>query len=430
MNGTEHTRKFLFFHGPRIIDLDTYLPTAMELKRTVPGADIHFIIFSQPLIHTLESNPTLIRAVRKSGSYGMFGGHSGGSLPKRLFGRAAAFCRIARLILRDPRPVLIGTRPFAEFPYWLFYILARLRGGSTVVLAKTRSPDRVHDIVWENRDRPEYDGKSIAAMIFGRDADLSVDYHDDQSDNFNLALAMGTAKGLPHARIGMPHLFPAWRDHVAAETENALAQLAKDGITRDTELYSFFAAKAGSAVNLRNAESIEFSARRTLDTLFELRPEAKVLFRPHPAAIHTAYVRDILKRYAGRLFQTKLHPEVLLDVSRRSLFNNPTNIIFSCFPGCMIDVADYDDDHYGKRGRVSLAHGLGPVHICPRDDDFSDHLNAVLTTDEPFRDPDLVRDRDAILQNNPSHIGPMLKLLDIPAGPAPARQSGSEYAAS
>ena len=140
-------------------------------------------------------------------------------------------------------------------------------------------------------------------------------------------------------------------------------------------------------------------------------------------------MQDILRRYAGRLIQTRLHPEVLLNISRRALFNNPTNIIFSCFPGHLIDVADYDDDHYLKRGRVSLAHGLGPVHICPRDDDFSEKLNFALTTEEPFRDPDLVRDRDAILQNNPSDIGPMLKLLDIPAGPGPARQSGSKYAA-
>ena len=404
-------RAAIFFVGGRIIDFDTYLPVAMELKARAPEMRIIFVTFEPKIAQTVRDNPTLRRGLEKCGELHVLGGVGSLPLPQRLLKRARSFLQLKAWLLTRKRPVLFLGRPFSRLPYSTSYIVTRLQGGTSVVLSKTRSPDRVHDIVWQNRSKPTAGQRSLAARLFGKDADITADYHSDQSENFNITLGLGSARNLPHVRLGMPHLLPAWREHIDAEMNIAIESLQEDAVSLGNNLYCMFPAKPGSSINLRQADSVEFSLKRGLETLFEINPNATVLMRPHPLALDSTYVVDALKRYGSRVRLSFLHPEVLIALCCRSIFNNPTNITFSCFPGKLIDIADYADRHYEERGPVALSHGLGPLHVGPRWYDFAEKFSRALTNDDVFEDPALSNDRNTIISGAPSCLTPLLNAI-------------------
>ena len=108
------------------------------------------------------------------------------------------------------------------------------------------------------------------------------------------------------------------------------------------------------------------------------------------------------------------HPEVLLALSRRALFNNPTNIMFSCFKAAMIDCSDYAHRHVQDHGLVSLAHGYGPLYVDPRAGDFEQKLARALEDDALFDDRELGRKRDELLKRNPPDVEALAGLFRTP----------------
>lgn len=417
-NSSAGRRLFLFFLGPRVIDFDTFLPTAMQLRQDRREATIRFVTFSRENYDFIRANPALMEGLRRCGSLHLMGGGGVGGWLSRMAKRALSFVRIAGWIVARPLPVLLAARPFAEFPYNLFAGIARLRRGNVILLWKSRSPDKVHHVVWQNRAKPKMRRRSPLSALAGGDADAVVYYHQDQVENVQLSDRFGRIDGVPWRTIGFPHLFPAWRQLIADEIVTERRRLRAADVPEDAELYAMFAAKPWSSTNLRSPDAVERVFRQTITALCRLRPRAVVLIRPHPLAVDEPYIRDAIAAvgsdHARLCFA---HPEVMLALSRRALFNNPTNIMFTCFRAAMIDCSDYADRHYQEHGKVSLAHGYGPLFIDPRAEDFEVQLKRALDDDALFADPELGRLRDDLLARNPANLDPLMSLLR-PAAPA------------
>jgi hypothetical protein len=178
-----------------------------------------------------------------------------------------------------------------------------------------------------------------------------------------------------------------------------------------------FPAKPLSSETLREPGSIEMPFAKTIAAISRLRPKSIILVRPHPLAQDEPYVREAMERVGrdrARLYFG--HPEAMIAMSRRAIFNNPTNILFSCYSGRLIDVSDYSEEHYGEFGEVSLAHGYGAVYVNPRGVDFESRLAVVLEMDEIFEAHGLTVERDKLLRNCPADIQPLLSCLTAVAG--------------
>ena len=410
-DGTAHGRRLiLFLLSPRLIDFDTYLPTAMELQRLRPKWIIRFVTFSGENHDFIARNPTLVTGIERCGSLHYLGSEE---RRHRLGTRVRSFVRLASWLLAYPRPVLLMARPFAQMPYSLLYALARFRGGRGYVLAKTRSPDVVHRIVWQNRDRPAHQRRSLLTRLLGSDVDGVIDYHADQSDNVQLAARYGRITAVPWRRIGMPHLFPAWRHLIEAEVRRERAAFVADGVPPDAEIYCMVAAKPWSAINLRTEDAIERVFHQVITALCRLRPKAVVLIRPHPKAVDEPYIGNAIETVgANRARISFAHPEVLFALSHRAIFNNPSNIMFTCFPARMIDCSDYPESHRGEFGDTSLAHGYGPVYVNPTGHDFEHRFARALSDDSVFDEPEIRGRRDKLLAESPPDLRPLLELVD------------------
>ncbi len=404
-------REVVFLLSPRVIDFDTFLPTAIQLKALRPGWTIRFVTFSRKNADFILRNPLMVEGLRRCGTLEYLGSETAGGRLSRMVRRVSTLARLTGWVLRRRRPVLLMSRPFTGMPYNLLYALAMSRGGKGILLWKSRSPDIVHHQVWKVREKPEQQPLPWANRLLGRDCDALVHYHEDQSENVELTGRYGRVS-VPWLRIGFPHLFPAWRALVEDESARERAALTADGVPADAELYSMFAAKPYSAETLRDPEAIQRVFIQALTTLVRLRPKAVVLIRPHPLAIDAAYIQEAMAAVgADHARLSFAHPEVLIALSRRAIFNNPTNVMFSCYDGPMLDVSDYPDDHHAEFGARSLAHGYGPVYVDPRGDDFADRFAAALNDDGLFDDPALTDKRDALLAANPPTLTPLLDLL-------------------
>jgi hypothetical protein len=303
----------------------------------------------------------------------------------------------------------------------LFYALARLRGGNSYLLWKRRSTDEVHKIMFQVREAPEKQPVSFLARMLGRDQDAVIHYHDQQKETLDQAASFGRIYDVPWLRIGMPHHFPAWRRFIGEQIEVERARLAREGVPRDAEIYTLFAAKSGSGDNLGLPGAIERSSKAIITALTRLHPNAVILIRAHPQAVEEPYIAEVLASLGPEKAHLSLaHPEVLLALSRRCIANNPTNVLFTGFHGKSIDCSEYPDFHFKEHDEVSLAHGYGPLYINPLAKDFDSQMARALEDDSLFEAPELIEKRERLHHNNPPRFEALLNLLE---GAPPLREA-------
>lgn len=402
----------LFFLAPRIMDFDTYLPIAMEMAAARSQWRIRFVIFDAHNYSSILANSTMMAGLEHCGSLHFLGsGESGWGV--KIWRRLKGFAVISGWILRHGRPVLFSSRAFSRGPYLLFSALARRRGGNSYLLWKNRSPDEVHHIMFQVRNPPPQKPATFLARLLGRDLDAVIHYHDQQEETLGQASAFGRIYDVPWLRIGLPHHFPSWRRFINDQIAVERGRLEREGVPRDAEIYTVFAAKSGSSDNLGLPGAVERSFEAIITALTRLRPDAVILIRAHPKAVDEPYIREGLKAAGdAHLRMSVVHPEVLLALSHRCFANNPTNILFAGFPGRCIDCSEYPDSHFEQFGEVSLAHGYGPLYINPLAKDFDVQLARALEDDSLFEAPELTKKKDILNQNNPPRFKALLDLLE------------------
>ena len=415
-NRKERKRLLLFLISPQIFDFDTFLPVAMTLKSAHPEWRVVFVTFSMRNHEFIMSSPTHRSAIDKTGEFVYLGWDHARTSLGGIALRLRSLLTICGWVLRFARPVLFLQRPFLRAPYAWWYALARLRGGNGYVLWKSRSPDIVHHRLRQVRkEPPPTEISSMVVRLMKRHCDAFIHFHDEQDENIEWASSFGHLEGVPRIKIGLPHYLTSWRDHVEREVDRERQKLREDGVPKDAELYCMFPAKPHSHETLRKAGSIEEAFGVALRTLCKVRPKAFVLFRPHPRILNEPYFRELMADVGeDRARLCFAHPEVLLAMSRRAIFNNPSNLMFSAFQGRFIDVSDYPDQHFKDFGDRSLADGFGAIHVNSFAEDFEGRFAEALDCDDLFDRAGVNARRDELIKRNPADIRPLLNLLVLP----------------
>lgn len=409
---SQQQRSVTFFLSPRIVDLDSYLPVAMEIKAAQPDWTIRFIAFDKAIPEAVSRNPSIRDGIAKCASL-LYCGTQGTAQLQRSLQRIKSFLRIALPILFGPKPVLVNSRPYSSFPYDLLAGIAHLRGGKAIILCKNRSPDAVHELMFTFRDIPAQQGGSRLATVLAKfDADALVHYHDAQENLLHEISRFGRISGIPQLAIGMPHRLPAWKKFIEGEAARERAALESEDLLGHGPVYGVFAAKPGSGDNLGLPGAVERSFNALIPVLLEASPDATILIRAHPKAVGADYIENCIRMNPGRVRMTFIHPEVLIALCDRVFANNPTNVLFHGFGGCQVDVSEYPEEHIRKHGAVSLAHGLGPVYADPREQAFKARITDMLENAELFSGQDDAM--TSLLERNPPNIGALITLLESP----------------
>jgi hypothetical protein len=330
---------------------------------------------------------------------------------RRLLRRFSAFWRIAFWIVGREGTILIHGRQFTQFPYSIFYLLNRLRGGKGFAMARIRMVDEGHHFHRRIEFQTARSKPSWMSRLVGRDCDGLIHYHDQQETYLGSYAKFGSTDWLRRTKIGLPNAFPSWRSLIAEAAETERRKLAVAGHNVE-EIYSFFAAKGYSSTHLRTLDSAVHTFKLILRTLSELRPSATILVRPHPLALREAWLKDALAAIRNpNIVVCSAHPEVMVILSRCAFANNPTNIMFTTPFGRFIDCSDYKTAHYEKAGEKSLAEGYGVIFVNPARDDFAERLRETLA-DEPWSNPDIFAKRERLLAKNGPSVDQFLTWLD------------------
>lgn len=410
-------RLVLFLLSPRVIDMDTYLPVAMELKATEPSLDVRFVTFSTQNRDFIMRNGTLMEGVRRSGGLWCLGGRNARGWIGRQLTRAVGFARLCGWLLSRPRAVLIFGFPFHTMPYALWYALARLRGGKGIVVNKSRAPDEARNASESARLRAlrQQDRPSLVARLLGRDADAFVDFHDRQELFGYGILRANTMPAERRATMGLPNLLPEWVKLVEQEVATERERLRADGCDVGGEIFTFMPTKSFSSRGLRTPTSADDTCLSVLTALRRVKPDALILVRPHPLALGEPGLQRALAAVGERQVRVSFaHPEVLTALSRRVLFNAPSNVMSTGTVGRFVDCSDYKPDHFERLGQVSVAYGYGNLYVSPLGDDFPERLRAALDDDTLFDVPGLCDKRNDMIRRFQPNLAVLRQLMDSP----------------
>jgi len=401
--------RFVFFLSPRVVDMDSYLPLGMELKRHIPSADIRFITFGSQNFEFIKKNTTLMKGIEQAGTLHYLG--SSGGVVSRALRRISAFLSISALILRG-NVVLFHGRQFTSFPYNIWYLLARLTGSRGIVLARVRLTDSgLHERYKERFASLSRGRKSIIARVFGRDADGLIHYHERQSLYLQSLYRYGDIGTVPTLCMGMPNMYPAWRDLVKQEARSLAHKLRVDGVSGGL-IYAVIATKSFSSTALRTLSSVDETFVQLLDCLERLRPDATILIRLHPLALGERYIADALAtRDANRIQITFAHPEVLALVCSRLFINAPTNVCYTTVEAKFIDVSDYTPEDIVLRNSRSFADGHNVLWVDPRSTYFNEAMDVALQDEIWTTNPELDSVSKVLYGEPPVRLGNLLEWI-------------------
>lgn len=387
----------------------------MELKNQRPHWDIRFVTFSADNYDFILKNQTLMAGLIDCGQI-----HYGGGVPlegrpsffARAFRRVKEMLRISIWIMRRPGATLFHGRHFSDGPYTGWYLLNRMMGGKSVILARSRLIDQGMHEIFRRRFNAINETPNLLDRLLGRSADALVHYHDQQALYIKSLGKSGSISNLPRLKLGAPNDLPTWRALIARESKAEKEQLIPNNCST-LEIYTFFATKAFSSTELRTPESVENTTWTILKLLSETKPEAVILLRPHPLAINEFYLHTILERLNNpRIIVTLVHPEILIRLSRRTIVNAPTNILFTSPEGRFIDCTDYRQSDLDARNGEGFAAGYGALYLNPTASDFAPRFIDALDEDFGADDPEIDSARDLLRENNPLQLEALFKLLN------------------
>ncbi|MGB8276141.1 MAG: hypothetical protein WCF16_12830 [Alphaproteobacteria bacterium] len=410
----------LFLLSPRLIDFDTYLPTALALKEARPGWDIRFVTLSRANAESIARNPTLTAGLARCGTLACLEASDAGGWLARQWARMRHVAAVSGWLLGARRPVLFSGVTFGALPYLVWYLAAKARGGRALVLLKSRATEDNHQLAERERQAGlSQEPRGVVERVTGPLYDGLIRYHDQQEMQLYGMRLHGRVPRERQLKLGLPNLAPAWRTLIADETAAERARLGRLGHDMRAEVYTFFPVKGFGARTLRTPDSPADTFRLVLKTLRRLRPGALILIRLHPVAENDAFVHQTLAEMDDpNIVITRAHPEVLIAMSRRVIFNGPTNIQTTCLGGRFIDCTDYSPRHYAEMGERSLVEGYGTVFVRPTGEDFEARLARALGDDSLFAASEVEAKRQALVAENPFTLAPLLAWMERGVSPA------------
>lgn len=406
------TKRVFFFLTDRLNAVDSYVPVAIEIKDKRPEWEIRFISFSAVGSDFLARNKSLYEAMTECGDLYVYDLQGGGRL-RRILTRLRLLVGLGFAILSARKPALLMGQRFSQFPYSLFYLMARLRGGVGGRLAKGRSTDDIIQPGPMKRIMSIPQGRpSRTERLFDRDMDLNILYHRWQvHSNYSIG-CIGFEDNFETVYLGLPQASPLWIERIARDTTRYAEELKKSGINFGAKCFTIFPAKPDADLNLSGTGATKDTFAAIMRHLKKHHPDATVFVRLHPIAQHVPFFGEIMDEVDHKGTVVSLaHPEVLINLSDRIIVNGPTNILGTSFVGKFIDIADYSAAYRKDRGAVSLAEGYGTIYVDPTRDDFETEFERALTDDGVFADDTVFAKRRQLIDENPLRMEALLSRL-------------------
>jgi len=400
------------------VDFDAYLPAAMALKEQRPDWQIRFLTFSRENFEFLKQNTTLMTGLHTCGTLHCADTKDGSGFLVRQMNRLRVHMMIAGWLLRFPKPLLLNSLPFCRLNLLIWFLIAKLNGGKCFVMVKHRVVDSFVLPGHRERIKTELQARrsGLGRLMFQR-YDALVHFHDQQVHTLQLYGFNDSGGGLRVISVGLQTLSPVWRQLIREQAEVERRKLSEQGLDMSRDVYSFMLSKSFKSRDMRAPDSVEFAFRLPLITLRELKPEAVILIRPHPAAVDDPFLVDTLKELDDPgMVVTLAHPEVMISLSRRTFFHVPNTVMATSYEARIVDCSEYPDSFLEERNGVPPAHGFGGIHVDPRSEDFRKRFARALEDDDAYAIGEVDAVRRELLERNPPNLAPLLQFIEDRSG--------------
>jgi len=411
-------RTVLFLLGQKLVDFDAYLPVAMALKEQRPDWQIRFLTFSRENFEFLRQNTTLMAGLQTCGTLHCTDNQNRSGFIFRQMNRLRVHMMIAGWLLRFSRPLLLNSLPFCRLNLLIWFLITKFNGGKCFVMVKHRVVESFILPGHRERIEPELQARQsgLGRLMFQR-YDALLHFHDQQAHTLRLYGLDDSGSGLPVVSLGLQTLSSAWRQLIREQAEVERRKLSEQGFDMSGEVYSFMLSKSFKSRDMRAPDSVEYAFRVPLITLRELKPEAIILIRPHPAAVDDPFLVDTLKELNDPgIVVTLAHPEVMVSLSRRTFFHVPNTVMATSYEARIIDCSEYPDSFLNERDGIPPAHGFGGIHVDPRSEDFRKRFSQAIEDDEAYAVGDVDAVRRQLIERNPPNLAALLQFIEDSSG--------------
>ena len=409
----ENTTGFLFIINQQI-ELDTFLPVAIELKNQNKNFDIRFFIINDEF-DSIKKSSTLNNLLKKfqySFKVKKF---------KNNFFQLISYniekIKIYLWLKRKKKSIVFFPSLAWSDNKSINFFLKKFKS-KKIFLFKNRQVD----------DEVIVKSKSIRKMYVPKNTlnffDYFIYYHNLQIDYLNKIkqiLSKNTLSKL--VKIGLPRLFPSWKKIIQIESKKELYNIRKK-FKNFTNIYSIIGITSFDLTTIKSTKKEYFNnISNLLEIIKKIDPKSIILYKPHPRDKNIQLIFEKFKDIIFNRFDfTYMHADVLSLISKRIFFIKPNNILTNIIKSFKIDYTDYskfkenkdffDYSKFKENKDFFIGKGYGVIKFDPNKISKKKLLNLFDDSYCLKNNKNLFIQENKLIAQNPPKINKLINLIN------------------
>lgn len=399
---SENTTGILFIVYQQI-ELDTFLPIAIELKNQNKNFDIRFFIINDEF-DSIKKSSTLNNLLKKfqySFKVKKF---------KNKFFQLISYniekIKVYLWLKRKKKSIVFfPSLAWADNTKSINFFLKKLKSKKIFLFKSRHVDDEV--IVKDKSVRTHYVPKNTLNFF-----DYFIYYHNLQIDHLNQIkqiLSKNTLSKL--VKIGLPRLFPSWKKIIQIESKKELHNIRKK-FKNFTNIYSIIGITSMDLRTMKSSKKKNFNnISNLLEIIKEIDPKSIILYKPHPRDKNVQLIFEKFKDINFNRFDfTYMHADVLSLISRRVFFIKPNNILTNIIKSFKIDYTDYSK--FKENKDFFIGKGYGVIKFDPNKISKKKLLNLFDDSYCLKNNKNLFIQENKLIAQNPPKINKLINLIN------------------
>ena len=377
------------------MELDTFIPIALELKRIKKKSDIRFLFLDKKNFEVISKSTTLLNALNRCNKIYNTTQYDNKILSFISF--QIIKCKIIIWIFKSRcKAIFFPTFGLAKQNRILDFFLKILKV-KKFLLWKVRAVD--HTCVTNSKGitTSKESKKFFNGYIY---------YHSLQNDFLESLKSQNLIRKNNVFKIGLPGTSLAWRQFIKDESVMELKNLKKK-FNNISNIYTIIGIKGYNVKkNLKNVTNASKQLKSLVEQIFLLDPNCVILYKTHPRdekpeELFKLFDLNLLPRFVF----TYIHTDVLSNISKVFFFVEPNNVISSSYNILKVNFANINDQYKEmmKIKKVKKENGYGDIRLDPNKD-WKKKLNQIIFKTSLFKREKYFKKENHLIKNNKFNI--------------------------
>ena len=384
------------------IELDTFLPIAMELKKKIKKNDIKFFITNKDTMNNIYKSSTLSRGLESFGKPFLLSSNKNKLLVfiENLLVKLRIIFWIAKL---ENKIVFFPTFAQSKENKIINFFFKRLNV-KKFLLSQSRMVDEAVGVLKKTRTLkiPKESKNYFDGYIY---------YHSLQIDFLEQTKKNGLITKDNLVKIGLPGTGKEWQKFLKKEKIKELKELEKK-YKKISNIYTVIGVKGFNISKfLKNAAKTSKQFKSLVKEIFSNDPNCLIIYKPHP--------RDEKPREIFKFFDEKEHPrfvisylhtDLLAKLSKSFFFLMPNNILTNTYGILKINYTNINKHYSSIMKNTFTEVGFGDIRLNPNSN-WKKRLKEIIYNVNLYKRKKYFKNENLLIKKNKFNIKNLVKFI-------------------